>query len=96
MRTIGGPLLIAVVIQFYYKADRFAIAYGGFCFLYGIYYLAKPLLLVAMRPTVFQDIIFNVFLDKQTLKLQEGSNESIIFVFYKNMAPACPLRAQAT
>jgi hypothetical protein len=87
IRLIGGPIIIATGIQFYHKADRSAIAYGGFCFLYGIYYLFKPLLIIAVRPTLIKPLSFAIAVDEQGIKWQENGDEaSIKFSSFQKIA----------
>ncbi|QKG52239.1 hypothetical protein [Hymenobacter sp. BRD67] len=86
MRLIGGPLIIGTGVQFYFNAHRSMVAYGGFCFLYGIYYTLKPLLIIALRPTLFQLLNFTVQVEEGRLKFQEDDAESIIqFKIFKSI-----------
>src|SRR6476469_9776613 len=78
IRIIGGPLVICCGMHLYSEPTRFAIAYGGFCLLYGTYYLLKPLLIVLLRPSLFQDVEFNVFVETDKLELQESGTTSTI------------------
>ena len=68
VRLIGGPLLIWYGVRFYHKADKFAIAYGGFCFLYGIYFVLKPFLIIALRPALFRAETFTLTVTEQELQ----------------------------
>jgi hypothetical protein len=87
IRLVGGPLIIATGIQFYYKAERSAIAYGGFCFLYGIYYLLKPFLIIAVRPSLIQPLSFSISIEEQGIKWQENGDEaSIQFSSFQKIA----------
>lgn len=54
------------------------VAYGGFCFLYGIYYTFKPLFIVAVRPTLFQGLNFELILKESELVIQESEIESVV------------------
>lgn len=54
------------------------VAYGGFCFLYGIYYTLKPFLLIAVRPALVQALNFKVQVEDNRLLFQEGTVESAI------------------
>ena len=86
IRIIGGPLIIGSGIHLYNQPKRFAIGYGGFCLLYGIYYLLKPLLIVALRLSLFQSIDFNLTVDEDKLELQDASaTTSIQFSSFKSI-----------
>jgi hypothetical protein len=78
MRIFGGPLIIGSGIHLYHEPSRFAIGYGGFCFLFGIYYILKPVLIIAMRLSLFQDIKFNAFITENELTLEDGDSKSTI------------------
>ena len=86
MRIIGGPVLIGYGIRLYSNTVRFAIGYGGFCFLFGIYYLLKPALLIAIRPSLFQASSFNLHITENELTLQEeGATATIRFDLFKSV-----------
>ena len=78
LRVIGGPIVIGCGVHLYYEPARFAISYGGFCFLYGVYYLFKPLFIITLRASLFRIIRFSVFLDEAKLELQESGATTII------------------
>jgi hypothetical protein len=78
VRLVGGPLIIGTGVQFYFNAHRSMVAYGGFCFLYGIYYVLKPFLLIAMRPALFQPLDFRVRINEEDVLFQENDAESVI------------------
>ena len=80
IRIIGGPLVIGCGIYLYNEPARFAISYGGFCFVYGIYYLIKPLLIVILRPALFQTTEFDLVIDDNKLEIQE-SGATLTFQF---------------
>ena len=87
MRMIGGPLVIGSGIHLYFDSERFAIGYGGFCLFYGIYYLFKPALIIAIRPSLFQPASFNLHLNDDELILQEeGATTKIRFDLFKNIS----------
>ena len=86
MRIIGGPLLIGYGIRLYSDSERFAIGYGGFCFLYGIYYLLKPVLLIAIRRSLFKPASFDLYLNEDELTLrEEGATTTIRFELFKSV-----------
>ena len=85
MRIIGGPLTIGCGIHLYSDSERFAIGYGGFCFLYGIYYILKPVLIVATRSSLFQAVSFELHITKEELTLQEGATTTIRFDLFKKI-----------
>ena len=86
MRIIGGPLAIGCGIHLYSDSERFAIGYGGSCFLYGIYYLLKPALIIATRPSLFQPASFNLHLNEDELTLKEvGATATIRFELFKSV-----------
>jgi hypothetical protein len=78
MRIIGGPLLIAIGIHSYFDLHRSMVAYGGFCFLYGIYYTFKPFFIVIVRPRLFQELDFELILKESELVIQESEIESVV------------------
>jgi len=78
MRVIGGPIIIATGLSFYFDLHRSMVAYGGFCFLYGIYYTFKPLLIVAVRPTLFQELDFELLVKESELVIRESEIESVV------------------
>ncbi|MVN77339.1 hypothetical protein GO988_13470 [Hymenobacter sp. HMF4947] len=78
VRLVGGPLIIGAGAEFYFNAHRSLVAYGGFCFLYGIYYTLKPLLIIAVRPALFQSLNFGVKIGVAELKFQEADAELVV------------------
>ena len=78
MRIIGGPILIAMGLHSYFDFHRSMVAYGGFCFLYGIYYTFKPFFIIAVRPTLFQELDFELVLKESELVIQESEMESVV------------------
>ncbi|MDO7854212.1 hypothetical protein Q4S41_21585 [Hymenobacter sp. CA1UV-4] len=78
VRLIGGPLVTGSGVQFYQKADKWAIAYGGFCFLYGLYFTLKPFLIIALRPAAFQTVTFEVVVNDQGVNWQLAGVESSV------------------
>jgi hypothetical protein len=76
VRLVGGPLVAGSGVQFYQKTDKWAIAYGGFCFLYGLYFTLKPFLIIALRPAAFQPVVFEVVVNEQGVAWQLAGVES--------------------
>ena len=86
MRIIGGPVLIGYGIHLYSDSERFAIGYGGFCFLYGIFYILKPILIIAIRSSLFQLVSFDLYMTKEELTLREkGASTTIRFDLFKSI-----------
>lgn len=86
MRIIGGPALIGFGIHLYFDSERFAIGYGGFCFLYGIFYILKPILIIAIRSSLFQSVSFDLHITKEELTLREkGASTTIRFDLFKSI-----------
>ena len=86
MRIIGGPVLIGYGIHLYSDSERFAIGYGGFCFLYGIFYILKPILIIAIRSSLFQLVSFDLYITKEELTLREkGASTTIRFDLFKSI-----------
>ena len=85
-RLIGGPVLIGYGVRLYYYSARFAIGYGGFCFLFGIYYFLKPALIIAIRPSLFKASSFDLHITENELTLQEeGATATIRFDLFKSV-----------
>ena len=78
MRIFGGPLIIGSSIHLYHEPSRFAVGYGGFCFLFGIYYLLKPAIIIAMRPALFQPVNFDASITENELALEENGSKATI------------------
>lgn len=78
MRIVGGPIIIATGLRFYFDFHRSMVAYGGFCFLYGIYYTLKPLLIIIVRPTLFHKLDFILLVKESELVIQESEIESVV------------------
>ena len=86
IRIIGGPLIIGSGIHLYAKSARFAIGYGGFCFLYGIYYTLKPALIIAVRYALFQSISFDLQVAGEELTIKEaGASMTLQFDLFKSV-----------
>lgn len=85
-RIIGGPVGIGCGIHLYTDSARFAVGYGGFCFVFGIYYTLKPALLIAMRPSLFQSLSFNLQIAEEELTIQEaGASTTLRFDLFKRV-----------
>ena len=78
MRIIGGPLLIFFGIDFFQRNDKFAVAYGGFMFVYGIYYLLKPLFWITFRFDSFKTTNFNIDIFEDRLVIIDPTAKSEI------------------
>jgi len=86
VRLVGGPLVAGSGVQFYQKTDKLAIAYGGFCFLYGLYFTLKPFLIIALRPAAFQIATFEVVITEQGVSWQlAGVESSVLFVAFSSI-----------
>ena len=86
IRLVGGPLVTGSGIQFYQKADKWAVAYGGFCFLYGLYFTLKPFLLIVLRPAAFQAVTFEVAVNEQGVNWQlAGIESSVLFTAFNSI-----------
>ncbi|RYU77209.1 hypothetical protein [Hymenobacter persicinus] len=71
VRIVGGPLVIGCGVYLYPSSLHFAVGYGGFCLVYGIYYLLKPAVIILVRPALFQTAEFDLHLDTEVLTVQE-------------------------
>jgi hypothetical protein len=78
IRIFGGPLTLLAGISLYFDENKFGIAYGGFCMLYGIYYTFKPLLWIAFRLDSFKTINLEIVTTDTTIKLIDDVSESVI------------------
>ena len=78
MRIIGGPVLILMGIDFYQRNDKFAVAYGGFMFFYGIYYILKPLFWILLRLDSFKTVNLNIEILEDRLSIKNTTSESEI------------------
>jgi hypothetical protein len=86
LRIIGGPLIIWAGIPLYLDSNRSAIGYGGFCFFYGIYYLLKPALIIAIRSSLFKSLQFDLQITEEALTLkEEGASTTIRFDLFKSI-----------
>lgn len=79
-RILGGPLIILLGWQLYNLEDRFEIGYGGFCILYGVYYILKPVLWVLLRLSSFKTTPIVIEVTEDKLKLRDSiSNSEVLF-----------------
>ena len=78
VRLIGGPLVAGTGVYFYQKPDKWAVAYGGFCFLYGLYFTFKPFLIIALRPAAFQAKTFEIVVKREEDNKKEEQPERVI------------------
>jgi len=86
IRLAGGPLVTGSGIQFFQKADKWAVAYGGFCFLYGLYFTLKPFLIIALRPSAFRATTFEVEVNEQGVNWRHaGSESSVPFAGFRSI-----------
>lgn len=53
VRILGGPFLVAIGLVLQHVPTAFHMAYGGFAIGFGIYYLLKPFLYLAIRWRTF-------------------------------------------
>ena len=74
----GGPIALAAGIYFYNSNERSGIAYGGFCFLYGIYYSLKPLFWIAFRLDAFKTVPVTIDIHDNNLTIKDAVAESVV------------------
>lgn len=80
MRIIGGPITIVLGIYLYRGTGKFTAAYGGFCFVYGLYYALKPVLWILFRIASFKSIPINIEVTEASMAIKDdGSNSEISF-----------------
>ena len=80
LRFIGGPILIFLGIEFYQRNDKFAVAYGGSMFLYGIYYIFKPLTWILFRLDSFKTVNLNIEVLDDRIIIKDPISESEILL----------------
>ena len=86
LRLVGGPLVVGSGVQFYQKTDKWAVAYGGFCFLYGLYFTLKPFLIIALRPAAFKATAFEVEVNEQGVSWRLADSESsVLFAGFRSI-----------
>ncbi|MBG8553882.1 hypothetical protein [Hymenobacter guriensis] len=86
VRIIGGPLVIGSGMRLYSGSTRFALGYGGFCLIYGTYYLLKPAIIILTRPVLFQTTEFDLHMDAESLTMQEsGVKVTVRFDSFKSV-----------
>ena len=86
VRLIGGPLVVGSGVQFYQKTDKWAVAYGGFCFLYGLYFTLKPFLIIAVRQSAFKATTFEVTVTEQGVSWRfDGGESSVLFAAFRSI-----------
>lgn len=71
MRIIGGPILILMGLNFYF-GHQYHVAVSLFFIGYGIYYLLRPFLEIAIRQP--QEGSFSYAFENNNLIIQDGSN----------------------
>lgn len=71
LRYVCGPILIAMGIYLISYPEKFGIAYGGFCIIYGIYYAVKPFFSIFFKKFTPQ----SGFLEVKDSRLLFESNE---------------------
>ena len=78
LRIFGGPMVLAMGIYLYDSNERFAIAYGGFCFLYGLYYSLKPLFWIVFRLDAFKTVPLRIDIHGDNLRIKDPLAESVV------------------
>jgi hypothetical protein len=78
MRIIGGPILILMGLNFY-TAHQYHIAVSLFFIGYGIYYILRPFLEIAIRKP--QEESFSFIIENNDLIIQDGSNYTRLNLF---------------
>ncbi|MGI4883578.1 MAG: hypothetical protein ACRYFR_01305 [Janthinobacterium lividum] len=78
LRIFGGPLMILIGVQFYRRFEVYssthkaAVAFGGFSFLYGVYYILKPVMMLSILWRAFKTVGFSVILDEKEIQFQNN------------------------
>lgn len=80
MRIVGGPLLIFMGIRLYGDQERFGIAYGGFCIIYGLYYTIKPVLWILFRQDSFKSVQFEIEVSQDKLMIRDSESQSEVLL----------------
>ncbi len=77
-RLLGGPLLVLFgACQLIGNSATSAVgAYGWFLILFGLYFLFRPLLLIARQPAAFQASTFEITLSDTGLRWQKNGQQS--------------------
>lgn len=76
LRLMGGPLLLLIGInQYKLSEDKASIAYGGFCFVYGIYMLLRPYLWVLFRLDSYKAERIEIRVNEGMLFIKDDKNQ---------------------
>lgn len=75
MRYVGGPILIAAGVYMLRNDEKFAVAYGGFCVGYGVYYILKPFLFVILKRFKPQHLSMEINGPHLVFEAAEGKSE---------------------
>lgn len=78
MRIVGGPCMVYFGVNFYQSDAKLAVAYGGFMFLFGIYYTLNPLFWILFRLDSLRRIDFNITVKEDRIIIQEPTSVSEI------------------
>ena len=79
LRLIGGPLIILIGVDLYLKGNnKIAVAYSGFCVLFGMYMIFKPFLWILFRLDNYKTENINIKVTKESITINDNINESKI------------------
>ena len=92
IRIFGGPLLVLIGIDFYQgsylydRSNKLSIAYGGFCVLYGVYLILKPIFWILFRLDSFKTVKLSVEVYADRIRFKDEFSESeVLFVGFNKI-----------
>lgn len=76
LRLLGGPFLVLLGWMYFQQAnDKVSVAYGGVCFLYGIYMLFRPYLWVLFRLDGYKTEQVELHITEEMLFIKGNKNQ---------------------
>lgn len=76
IRTLGGPFLIFMGLNYLFSGERYSVYFGLFCVLFGLFYGLRPILTIIInKEGVFEDNIVTLSLEKSALHVQINTDE---------------------
>ncbi|MCC5929555.1 MAG: hypothetical protein JJU28_09945 [Cyclobacteriaceae bacterium] len=79
IRTLGGPLLVFMGLNYLLSYEKYSMYFGIFCIIFGVYYAFRPMLMVLLnKEGIFNNSSVILFLEETALGCQINKLEITI------------------
>jgi hypothetical protein len=79
IRTLGGPLLVFMGINYASGSEKYSVFFGVFCIFFGLFYAFRPIFTVLLnKEHIFDDYSITLYLEKSALHFRNNTSDDSI------------------